>query len=129
MIDVDICAKQLGLLKTFSPKLSCVAVLLNPGNSANPLVLNQVEANAAAAGVGVVAVNAAAPEAIETAFTEAVQQGANAVIVAADAFFSGQGSQIAASAMKHQLATISPGRNHVLAGCLMSYGQDVATFH
>jgi len=129
VIDVDISAKQLELLKTFVPKLSRVAVLLNPGNPANVLVFKHVEASASGLGVRVVAVNAATPEAIGTAFAEAAQQGAGAVIVAADAFFSGQGRQIAASAATHRLATISLYRDHALAGCLVSYGQNVAEFH
>jgi putative tryptophan/tyrosine transport system substrate-binding protein len=129
VIDVDISEKQLELLKAFSPKLSRVAVLLNTGNSANPLVLKHIEAGASAMGVEVMAANAATPQAIETAFAEAAQQGAGAIIVAADAFFSGQGRQIATSAAQHRLATISLYRDHVLAGCLISYGQNVAEFH
>ena len=129
VIDVDISAKQLELLKTFSPKLSRVAVLLNPGNSANPLVLKHVESNASILGVQVMAVNATTPQGIETAFAEAAQQGATALIVAADAFFSAQGSQIARSSAQHRLPTISLYKDHVLAGCLISYGQNVAEFH
>jgi putative ABC transport system substrate-binding protein len=60
---------------------------------------------------------------------ESAAQDAAAVIIAADAFFSGQGPQIAASAARHRLATISLYRDHVLAGCLISYGQNVAEFH
>jgi putative tryptophan/tyrosine transport system substrate-binding protein len=129
VIDVDISGKQLELLKAFSPTLSRVAVLLNPGNAANPAVLKHVQANAPQLGVEVVAVNAATPQAIENAFAEAAQQRAPAVIVAADAFFSGQGPQIAAAALQHQLATISIYQDHVLAGCLLNYGQNVADFH
>jgi ABC-type uncharacterized transport system substrate-binding protein len=129
VIDVDLSAKQLELLKAFSPKLSRTAVLLNPGNSANVLVLRHLEASAPAMGVEIVPTNAAMPQDIETAFAEAAQQGAGAVIIAADAFFSGQGSQIAASATRHRLATISLYRDHALAGCLISYGQNVAEFH
>jgi putative ABC transport system substrate-binding protein len=44
VIDVDISGKQLELLKTFLPTLSRVAVLLNPGNAANPAVLEHVQA-------------------------------------------------------------------------------------
>src|SRR5262249_32294183 len=76
VIDIDISAKQLELLKAFSPSLSRVAVLLNPGNSANPLVLKHVESNAPVLGVQVVAVNASTSQGIETAFAEAAQQGA-----------------------------------------------------
>ncbi len=129
VIDVDISGKQLELLKAISPTLSRVAVLLNPGNPANPAVLKHVQAVAPALNVEVVAVNAATPQAIENAFADAAQQRAGAVIVAADAFFSGQGPRIAASALQHRLATISLYQDHVVAGCLMNYGQNVAEFH
>ena len=129
LIDADISGKQLELLKAISPTLSRVAVLLNPGNPANPAVLKHVQAVAPALNVEVVAVNAATPQAIEKAFADAAQQRAGAVIVAADAFFSGQGPRIAASALQHRLATISYYQDHVVAGCLMNYGQNVAEFH
>jgi putative ABC transport system substrate-binding protein len=129
VIDVDISGKQLELLKAFSPTLSRVAVLLNPGNAANPAVLKHVQTVAPALGIEVVAVNAATPQAIESAFADAAEQKAGAVIIAADAFFSGQGQRIAASALQHRLATISLYQDHVAAGCLMNYGQNVAEFH
>jgi putative ABC transport system substrate-binding protein len=129
VIDVDISGKQLELLKAFSPTLSRVAVLLNPGNAANPAVLKHVQTVAPALGIEVVAVNAATPQAIESAFADAAEQKAGAVIIAADAFFSGQGQRIAASALQHRLATISLYQDHVVAGCLMNYGQNVAEFH
>ncbi len=129
VIDVDMTAKQLEMLKAVSPALSRVAVLLNPGNSANPAVLKHVQAVAPGLGVEVAAVNAATPQAIESGFASAAQERAGAVIIAADAFFSGQGPQLAASALQHRLATISIYQDHVLAGCLMSYGQNVAEFH
>ncbi len=129
VIDVDISVKQLELLRAFSPQLSRIGVLVNPGNSANPLVFERVQASASGLGVAVVAVEAGTPATIETAFAQAARQGAGGVIVAADAFFSGQGARIAASAAAHRLATISLYRDHVVAGCLMSYGQSVADFH
>jgi putative tryptophan/tyrosine transport system substrate-binding protein len=129
VIDVDISGKQLELLKTFSPAMSRVAVLLNPGNPANPAVLKHVQASAPQLGIEAMAVNAATPQAIENALAEAEQQRASAVIVAADAFFSGQGPLIAASALQHRLATVSIYQDHVRAGCLMNYGQNVAEFH
>jgi putative ABC transport system substrate-binding protein len=129
VIDTDVSAKQLELLKTFLPKLSRVAVLMNSGNPSNALVLNHVTAAAATLGVAAVAVTAASPREFDTALADAAQQGAGAVIVAADAFFSGQGPAIAAAALQQKLATISLYRGHVVAGCLASYGQNVAEFH
>jgi putative ABC transport system substrate-binding protein len=129
VIDTDISAKQLELLKTFSPNLSRVAVLMNSGNPSNALVLTHVAAAAAMLGVAAMAVNAASPRDFDPVLADAAQQGAGAVIVAADAFFSGQGPRIAAAALQHRLATISLYRDHVVAGCLASYGQNVAEFH
>jgi putative ABC transport system substrate-binding protein len=129
VIDVDMSTKQLQLLKVVSPALSRVAVLLNPGNPANPAVLRAIQNAAPGLDVEVVAVIAGTPQAIEDAFAEAARERAGAVIVAADAFFSGQGPQIAALALQQRLATISIYRDHALAGCLMNYGQNVAEFH
>src|SRR5437868_5877447 len=102
---------------------------MNPGNSANPVVLRQVESSAPKLKVEIMGVNAATAAQIETAFENAAQQHAGAVIIAADAFFSGQGEAIAAAAVRHRLASIGIYRDHVTAGCLMSYGQNVADFH
>jgi len=129
LIDLDMSTKQLELLKAFSPGLARVAVVLNPGNPANPTVFKRIQATAPALGVDAVALNAATQQAIATAFADAAQQGVGAVIVAADAFFSGQGPQIAAAAAQHRLPTVSLHRDHALAGVLISYGQNVAEFH
>jgi putative ABC transport system substrate-binding protein len=102
---------------------------LYDASAANPAVLKHVQAVAPALSIEVVAVNAATPQAIEHAFADAAQQRAGAVIVAADGFFSGQGPRIATSALQHRLATISLYQDHVVAGCLMNYGQNVAEFH
>ena len=88
-----------------------------------------VQAAAAQLRIEPVAVNAGNPDGIEGVCADAARQGAGALIVAADAFFSGQGLLIAGSALRHRLATISLYRDHAIAGCLMSYGQDVAQFH
>jgi putative tryptophan/tyrosine transport system substrate-binding protein len=96
---VDISGKQLEPLKVFLPTLSRIAVLLNPGNAANPAVLKHVQAVAPA--LSIVAVNAGTPQAIENAFADAARQSAGTVIVAADAFFSGQGPRIATAALQH----------------------------
>jgi putative ABC transport system substrate-binding protein len=129
VIDVDISGKQLELLKTMAPRLTKVAVLMNPGNAANAVVLKQLEANAPKLGVEVMPANAATVLEIEPAFAMAAGKGAGAVIIAADAFFSGQGVTIADAGLRHRLATIGIYRDHVPAGGLMSYGQNVADFH
>jgi putative ABC transport system substrate-binding protein len=129
VIDVDLSGKQLELLKTLKPALSRVAVLLNPGNPAHAAVLKGVEGAASALGVTVLAVHANSPEAIGEAFAAAAHDGAQAVITAADGFFSQQGKTIAEAALNDRLPTIGVYREHVDAGTLMSYGPDIADYH
>jgi putative ABC transport system substrate-binding protein len=129
VIDTDISPKQLELLKELTQRLSRVAVLLNPGNSANSLVLKHVTSAASTVGTEVIPVTATKPEEFAKAFSSASQQGADGMIIAADAFFSGQGGSISAVAARYRVPTISLYRDHALAGCLVSYGQNVAEFH
>ena len=128
-IGVDLSPKHAELMKTMIPKLASVAVLMNPGNSTHPAVLKNVEAAAEKLGMKVVPADAGTPSEIESAFTAASRKGAGAVIVAADAFYSGQGPQLAAAELKHRMPTISIYDGNVRAGCLMSYGQNIADFH
>ena len=59
---------------------------------------------------------------IESAVVAAVQQQANALIMANDAYLSSRSRQIAFFALRHALATMSDARETVAAGLLMSYG-------
>jgi len=77
----------------------------------------------------VVPAEAGAPSEIEGAFAAASRRGAGAVIVATDAFYSGQGPRLAEASLKRRLPTIGIYDENVRAGCLMSYGQDIARFH
>lgn len=129
VIDVDISGKQLDLLKIVLPRLSRAAVLINPGNPANLLVQRQLERSASRLSIEIVPVDAETPDGIDEAFESAAQRATTGIVVAADAFFSGQGARIARAGLRHRLATIGMYQDHVVAGCLMSYGQNVADFH
>ncbi|MGH6631428.1 MAG: ABC transporter substrate-binding protein, partial [Burkholderiales bacterium] len=125
----DFSPKHLELLMTAVPKLSRVAVLVNPDNSAHPALLKSVQAAAQKLGVQVLPVSARTPEDIERGFSTMKRERAEAVIVAADAFFVLQRRQIAELALRHRLATMATNREYAEAGGLMSYGQNVADFY
>jgi putative ABC transport system substrate-binding protein len=129
VLDVDLGAKHLELLKTALPTLTKVAVLLNPGNPAHNAVLKAVEATAPALGIAVEALNARTPQSITDSFAAAAHERAGAVIIAADGFFSQQGRIIAEAALRNRVATIGVYRDHVTAGTLISYGPNIATYH
>ena len=128
-INTDLSADHLELLRSALPTLSRAAVLVNPGNSANGAVWKNVQIAARALNVEVLPVHARTPHEIEQGFAVMARDTVGAGIVATDAFFSGQGPQIAELATKHRIPTIDSYRDHVAAGALMSYGQNMAEFH
>jgi putative ABC transport system substrate-binding protein len=120
----DISPKHLEMLLSMVPKLSRVAVLLNPTNSAHATISKIVQAAAHRASVKILSVEARSPQEIENAFFMMSRENAEAVIVAADSFFTQQRRQIAELAAKNRLPTISEYREYAEAGGLMSYGSN-----
>lgn len=122
----DLVPKRLELLRTLLPKLSRVALLVNPGN---PLAADNIKGAQAAAeqlGMQVEAVNAATAAEIDLAFASAVRGRAGAMLVTGDVFHFGMRERIAAAAAKHRIALIAAFREYTEAGGLLSYGTDVA---
>ena len=125
-IVTEVSAKHVELLRFAVPKLSRLAVLINPLNPSDSLILEQVNGAAYARGVKVLAVEASTESRIEVGFGEMIRARTEALIVAADAYFDVRMDQIAKLALKSRLPTISSNREITEAGGLMSYGQDLA---
>jgi putative ABC transport system substrate-binding protein len=124
-IVTEVSPKHLELLRAVVPKLARVAVMINPLNPSDALVLEQVQGAAYSAGVKVLAVEASTAKQIEAAFGTMAQARTQAMIVAADSFFDVQRDQIAKLALKNRLPTISSNREMTEAGGMLSYGQDL----
>ena len=120
---VDISPKLFEMLQSIVPKLSRLAVLMNPVNSSHAGVLKSVESAAQKTGVKVLPLEARSAGEIERAFSTMVQAKAGGVLVPRDGFFIQQLGQIAQLAAKHRLPSISGYRQYAEAGGLMSYGQ------
>lgn len=126
---VDLSGKHLGFLLAIVPKLSRLAVLLNPASPGSSAVLKQVQDAARPIGVNVSAFQASTPGQIDAAFGSMVQARTDALIMAPDPVFHTRRSQIAELAAKSRLPAIYPNRPHVEDGGLMSYGtNDVEIF-
>ncbi len=124
-IVTEVSAKHLELLRAAVPKLSRAAVLINPPNPSDALILEQIQGAAYSRGVKVNAVEASTARQIEAGFAEMTRTRTEALIVAADSYFDVQREQIAKIAIKNRLPTISSNREMTEAGGLMSYGQDL----
>jgi len=123
---VDISPKHVEMLLTMVPRLSHVAVLVNPSNSSHPMTLKSIQITAHKTNVRILAVEARTASEIEDAFVTMKHDKTQAVIVVQDAFFQQQRRQIAALATKNWLPSISSRQEYTEAGGLMSYGQNPA---
>jgi putative ABC transport system substrate-binding protein len=124
-IVTEISVKHLELLRIAVPRLARVAVLINPLNPSDSLILEQIQGPAFAIGVKVFPVEASTAKQIEAGFAAMIRERTQALIVAADSYFDVQRGQIAKLAVESRLPAISSNREMTEAGALMSYGQDL----
>ena len=121
-IAADLGGKQIELLRSVLPRMTRLAILLNPSNSGNASVLQNFEAGAKKIGVTLQQFSAASPAAIDQAFETMAKARIEAVAVAVDALLFEETKRIAALALRYKLPLISTQQLDVEAGSLMSYG-------
>ena len=124
-ITTEATPKHLEFMKTMVPKLSRVAVLVNPDNPATLDVVKNAQSVAQRSGIRLLNLSATSPQEIEQAFAAMARERAEAVIVATDALFFSQRQQIAQLALRHRLPSMVGRIEYLEAGCLMSYGQSL----
>ncbi len=127
VIAVDVSPKHVDLLKSFVPGLSRTAFLSNPDNIAMEAILKRVQETADRVAIKIEILEARTPHEIEKGYLRAAQDRMQAMIVASDSFFLHQRRQIADLAAKNRMPSIFAFREHVVAGGLVSYGQDLAS--
>jgi putative tryptophan/tyrosine transport system substrate-binding protein len=109
-----------------------MAVLVNPINTPASVEteVRQVQAAARTLGLQMVHVLQASTERdLDSAFSTLVQRRTGGLVISADTFFSGKSVELAALASRHAVPTISPYREFVTAGGLMSYGGSVTELY
>jgi putative ABC transport system substrate-binding protein len=125
-IGADLSSKYLELLRVAIPKLSRVAVLMNPGHPRHPDYLKNIQAAAQTTGVTVLPVQAGTPSQIGAAFGVTKRDRAGALIVLGDGLFFSEARRIAELAVQQRLPTMFSTREPVESGGLMSYGPNLA---
>ena len=126
----EVMAKRLGLLHDLVPKAVRITVLLNPANaSIAETTFREITDAARAIGLQIQVVNASTIREIEAAFAALVRERADALFVAADAFFNSRRVQLATLAVHHRIPATYAAREFVEAGGLMSYGSDRADMY
>ena len=116
----------LAMTAAATPKPSTVAVMMSNTIPANSDAAAIIRSAGQKLGVKVVPFVAGTPQEIDTAFAAMRKQRAGGLIVLLNPLFQQQRNQIAALAAKHRLPCMAGDRIYVEAGCLMSYGTNLA---
>jgi len=124
-IVTEVSIKHVELLRAAVPRLAQLAVLINPRNPSDALILEQIHGAAYTRGMKSAAIEASTESQIEAGFGAMARARAEALIVADDAYFDVQTDRITKLAIKNRLPTICSNRDMTESGALMSYGQDL----
>ena len=126
LMSAEIRPKQLEILREMLPKVSRMALMVNPANATNVLESKKIQAAALQAGVKMQLVEAGTPQEIANGFAVMARQNAEALIVPQESLFQQQKNQIVELVTKHRLPSIGAYGEYVEAGGLMSYGQNIS---
>ncbi|HVE49837.1 MAG TPA: ABC transporter substrate-binding protein [Casimicrobiaceae bacterium] len=125
----ELTRKHLELLRDAMPKLSRVALLVNPANAAHPEMARELQRHAQNVGVAIVAVDARSAGDLEGAYAGMKRERAAALIVPLDPLFIQLQPEIAQLAIRERIPSIFATWDAASAGGLMSYGQNQVEIH
>jgi putative ABC transport system substrate-binding protein len=118
-------AKRIGLLRDLKPSISTVGALLNPDSFTAVAQRKDIEEAARSAGLKVEFLQAKNNTDIDDAFKSIAENRMPVLLVPADAFFAAARDKLAELATRNGVPTIYSLRESVVAGGLMSYGNDL----
>jgi putative tryptophan/tyrosine transport system substrate-binding protein len=122
LIDNELEAKRLGLLREVVPAANTIAALLNPTSPSVDTQSKDLQAGAHANGLEIIILMAASQQDIDQAFTTLGQRHAGALLVGSDPFLISFREQLVTLAARQSLPTMFAFREAVEIGGLMSYG-------
>ena len=130
ILNSEVAAKRLDLLRELVPKLARIAVLANPADAATETQLKGVNAAAGAMGLQIQVFNANTSAEIDSAFETMGRERSDAVLVENNVFLNGRRVQLAHLATFYRLPAIYALRDYTEVGGLMSYGSNIVDgFH
>jgi putative tryptophan/tyrosine transport system substrate-binding protein len=122
ILNIEIAAKRLDLLRQLVPTATSFAVLTNPANAGNEPQIKKLQFAAPVLGVRLLILGASSQSDFASAFGTLAQQRAGGLLVMGDPFFVAQRDQLTALAARYAVPAIYQRREEVAAGGLMSYG-------
>jgi putative ABC transport system substrate-binding protein len=119
-------AKRVELLREIDPKVSRIALLMNPTNPNFKIEEADAEAGAKKLGLETVTLSARNAIEMETALEQLLSAKAQALITASDPILLDRREQIASFALRHKVLAMGFVRQIALAGGLLSYGPSIS---
>jgi ABC-type uncharacterized transport system substrate-binding protein len=118
-------AKRVELLHELAPKVSRIALLMNPSNPTAAAEQADAEAGAQKLGLQALVLNARNAQEIDLAFEELIRAKADAFITASDPILLDRREQIVSFAARSALPAVYFVRQFAAAGGLLSYGPSI----
>jgi putative ABC transport system substrate-binding protein len=125
-LSTDLIPKRLGVISELAPKMTAIAMLVNPFGPQATAQRLEMQRATRTRGLELHVFEAGTDREFEPAFAAIAQSKVDALIIATSPFFIGQRDQIASLAMRHAIPTIFGEREAVAAGGLMSYAASLA---
>ena len=122
VLNAELSAKRLELLREILPQISLVALLWNSANPANTLAWKETESAARALGIGLRSDEVRDVKDFDSAFAAIAEQRPDALLVLQDALTLQYRKQIVEFALRTRLPSMFVGKEWVQDGGLMSYG-------
>jgi putative tryptophan/tyrosine transport system substrate-binding protein len=123
-LGIDLAVKQVDLLREVAPSAGVVGLLVNPTIPMNAQI--QTRSVAAVVGGKLEVVEASRDEHLEAAFLALRAKHVGGLIVGTNIYLNVRSNVLAALASRFAVPTISPYREFVEAGGLLSYGGSIA---
>jgi putative tryptophan/tyrosine transport system substrate-binding protein len=125
----DLEGKRMELLREVVPRLSHVAVFLNPINPFHAVSMRQAHVAAQTLGIKLRALEVPASDDLDGAFATIVKEKPDALLILADRVFLHDRERMMDFATQHRLPSVNAYRELVEAGGLMSYGPSYEDMH
>jgi putative tryptophan/tyrosine transport system substrate-binding protein len=119
--DLELAGKRLQLLKEAVPRITRVAVLVDPTMRPYDGVPRNLEPEARTLGVRLQRVEAGTPDAFEGAFAAMMRSGAEALMIVDLPVFARNSELLVELALRHRLPNIAGWRRYAEAGSLLAY--------
>jgi putative tryptophan/tyrosine transport system substrate-binding protein len=126
LMETELHAKRLELLKEALPEVTRVAVLWNPTMPSHPRAVESLKSAAHSMSITLHLAAVQAPEELDTAFSSMVRARVEAIYVLQDQLFTSLRPRILRLAAKARIPVVHANKFVAQSGALMSYGPDVA---